>query len=597
MAVNQSEAPWPALRRAARTVVVVDVVESVRLMEQDEDDTIRRWQAFVGEVVTTLLPAHGGRLVKSLGDGLMLEFESVPPATLCALAMQQALQPYNQGRDSAQWMRVRIGVHAAEVVVDELDIFGSGVNLAARLASLAGPDEIVVSAEVRDRLVPGLDAEVEDLGDCFVKHLAEPVRAYRVGGVGPQPVMVPMSGASEPAEPMVAVMPFEARVHEPRHLAVGELIADTVIAYLSRQDMVRVVSRLSTSALKERPLATQQHEAGARLGARYALTGSYSVVNDRLVVTAELVETARGDVLWGERMVLALQDLFEPESELGHALCKGVSSAIEASEVRRAMVQPLPSLESFTLQLGAVSLMHRASRREFDRVESLLTHLVERHGRLPTPRAWLAKWHVLRVTRGLVVDLEREAMQALDHTRRALDADPACALALAMEGFVHCHMRRDLEAANVRYALALQANPHESMAWLFKSVLHAFQGQGDAAVDAARQALALSPLDPLRYYYDSLAASAALSAGQYEEAARLAQRSLRANRTHSSTWRVLTMAQALSGRANEARLTAQELLKLEPGFTVGQFLARSPSARFDIGRTCAEALREAGVPE
>src|SRR6185369_10494691 len=144
----------------SRTVVVVDVVESVRLMEQHEDDTIRRWQSFVGEVVTQLLPPRGGRLVKSLGDGLMLEFESVPPAIQCALAMQQAIQPHNQGRPSEQWMCLRIGAHVADIVVDERDIYGSGVNLAARLATLAGPGEIVVSAEVRDGLVPGLDADV-----------------------------------------------------------------------------------------------------------------------------------------------------------------------------------------------------------------------------------------------------------------------------------------------------------------------------------------------------------------------------------------------------------------------------------------------------
>ncbi|MBC7954432.1 MAG: hypothetical protein H7Y33_01000 [Cytophagales bacterium] len=597
MTGNQSEAPWPALRRASRTVVVVDVVESVRLMEQDEDDTIRRWQSFVGEVVTRLLPQHGGRLVKSLGDGLMLEFESVPPAIRCALAMQQAIQPYNQGRASERWMCLRIGAHVADVVVDERDIYGSGVNLAARIATLAGPQEIVVSAEVRDALVPGLDAELEDLGDCFVKHLAEPVRAYRAGGIGPQPVMTPMHDATQPAVPTVAIMPFEARVHEPQHAAIGELIADTVIAHLSKHDSVRVISRLSTSALKDRSLATQQHEAGARLGARYALTGTFSVSAARLVVTAELTQTARADVVWAERLVVALDDLFEPQSELAHLLCAGALSAVESSEIERAFTQPLPSLESFTLQLGAVSLMHRASRREFDRVEALLNHLVDRHGRLPAPRAWLAKWHVLRVTRGLVADLDLESKVALSHTRRALDSDPGCALALAMEGFVHCHMRRDLEAAGERYELALKANPHESMAWLFKSVLHAFQGEGVAAMDSAQRAISLSPLDPLRYYYDSLGASAALSAGQYDEAQRLAERSLRANRTHSSTWRVLAMAQALAGRVVEAQATGQELLKLEPGFSVNKFLARSPSARFEIGRICAEALRMAGVPE
>lgn len=597
MPVNQSEAPWPALRRASRTVVVVDVVESVRLMEQDEDDTVRRWQSFVSESVTRLLPQSGGRLVKSLGDGLMVEFDNVPSAIQCALAMQQAIHARNFGRPSEQWMCLRIGAHVADVIVDEHDIYGSGVNLAARLATLAGPGEIVVSAELRDGLVPGLDADVEDLGDCFVKHVAQAVRAYRIGGVGERPVMTALQEQSQSLLPTIAVMPFEGRVLGAEHAAVGELIADTVIVQLSKHESMRVVSRLSTSVLGGRGAAVQQQQAKTRLGATYALTGAYSVMGSRLMVTTELTDTRSAEVVWAEHLVTSLGDLFEPASELVQQLCHGVFAAIELVEVTRVQTLPLPSLESFSLQLGAVSLMHRASRRDFERVHALLEQLVERHSRLPTPRAWLAKWHVLRVTRGLADDLAAEARTALAHTQRALDSDPNCALALAMEGFVHCHMRRDLEAASQRYELALSANPNESMAWLFKSVLHAFQGQGEAAVEAANRASQLSPLDPLRYYYDSLAASAALSAGQYEDALTLAQRSLRANRTHTSTVRVLVMSQALTGRVVESRASAKALLELEPGFTVKGFLARSPSARFDIGRICAEALRQAGVPE
>ena len=182
-----SEAQWPTYRRASRTVVVVDLVESVRLIEQDEEDTVHRWQAIVSEVVATFLPRHGGRLVKSLGDGLMLEFETVPPAIQCALAMQSSANLANTGRPNDRWMCLRIGAHVADVIVDELDIYGSGVNLAARLTTLAGAGEIVVSANLREQLLPGLDADVEDLGDCFVKHLQKPVRAYRVGPLGAQP--------------------------------------------------------------------------------------------------------------------------------------------------------------------------------------------------------------------------------------------------------------------------------------------------------------------------------------------------------------------------------------------------------------------------
>ena len=169
-----------AHRSAVRTVVVVDMVESVRLIEQNEEDTVGRWQAFVAEVTAQLLPKQRGRLVKSLGDGLMLEFEDVPAAIGCCHLMHQAMQSLNQGHQKPQWMQLRIGVHVADVIVDELDLYGTGVNLAARLAGVAGPFETVVSAEARDRLTAGLDAEIEDLGDCYLKHFPHAVRAYRV---------------------------------------------------------------------------------------------------------------------------------------------------------------------------------------------------------------------------------------------------------------------------------------------------------------------------------------------------------------------------------------------------------------------------------
>ena len=169
---------WPELQRSRRTIVVVDVVESVRLMQAHEADVIDRWRRFVNEVRGEVLITHGGRLVKSLGDGMLLEFANVPSAVAAALDMQQRIVPYNEAREATAAILLRIGLHTADVVVDDLDIYGTGVNLAARLAGLADPGGIVASAEVRDQLVPGLSAEVEDLGDCYLKHMAEPQRHF-----------------------------------------------------------------------------------------------------------------------------------------------------------------------------------------------------------------------------------------------------------------------------------------------------------------------------------------------------------------------------------------------------------------------------------
>ncbi|WP_280153310.1 adenylate/guanylate cyclase domain-containing protein [Piscinibacter sp. XHJ-5] len=595
MTATPIEARWPALRRAARTVVVVDVVESVRLIEQDEEGTVRRWQSFVGEVVSTLLPEHGGRLVKSLGDGLMVEFDAVPSAIRCALAMQTAIAPLNDGQPSDRWLRLRAGIHAADVIVDAHDIYGSGVNLAARLASLAGPDQVVVSAGVRDSLTDGLDVRIEDLGDCFLKHLALPVRAYRIGAVGEtqSPQRTPIQCTD--LRPAIAVIPFRVVSDQQAHQAVGELLAEEIIAGLSKTDALNVISRLSTQFFKDResPLL----EIGTHLHADYALSGSARLSGTRLKVSAELAQVRSGRVVWADSVTGDVRDLWLPDDDFIDAMVRPISRAIIQAEVERAKSGSLPTLEASTLMLGAITLMHRTARSEFDRALELLEHLVARHGQHAKPQAWLANWYALRITQGLSPNAQTDTQHALDHARRALDADPESSLALAIDGLLHVNLMKDLDTARDRLDLAVRANPNESLAWLFKGVVHGFSGEGLDAEGASERALVLSPLDPLRHYYDSLAATAALGALNYDRAIVLAQRSLRVNRMHPSTYRALAIAQASAGQLTAARETVQQLLLVTPGYTVRDFRARSGFSAGPLCERFAQALEEAGLPK
>jgi adenylate cyclase len=594
MTATPIEAQWPVLRRAARTVVVVDVVESVRLIEQDEEGTVRRWQAFVGEVVTSLLPKYGGRLVKSLGDGLMVEFGAVPPAIQCAIAMQESMHRANVDRPNAQWMHLRAGVHVADVIVDERDIYGSGVNLAARLTTLAGPGEIVISAAVREQLVLGLDADIEDIGACYLKHVSEPIHAYRVRAGNTPLLMPPRDQPTSQAVPTIAVIPLEGIAVVPPHDVVGELIADSVIAKLSTSGMMRVISRLSTSVMRSRLHSAE--EIGALLGATFVVSGHYRLVSDQVIALVELADTRSGAVAWAQQISTPFSDILRADSELAETLSLGIANAVAMSELRRVETLPLPTLESFSLQLAAAKLMHRPSKREFDRGREVLEHLIERYPRAPVPRAWLAKWYVLRVTRGLVENLAEESSRALEQTRRALDAMPECSLALAMEGFVHCHMLRDLDGADARLDQALLVNPNDSLAWLFKCVVQSFRGDGAHAITSAERAIELSPLDPMRHYYDALASTAALAASRLERAIELATRSLCVNRNHLPTLRTLAIAQVESDRVGESQMTAARILELEPGFTVRDYLARGPRGGEATRARYAKALRVAGIP-
>lgn len=585
---------FTAMRREGRAVVVVDLVESVRLYELDEEGLVRLWQSFVFGVTQSLLPRLGGRLVKSTGDGLIAEFETVPPAVECAHSMHELLAQVARDRPPEQALALRAGVHVADVYVDEHDIYGRGVNLAARLSTLARPGEVVVSAEVTDRLVPGLDAEVEDLGPCFLKHVSQPVRAYRVRRASAEPGAPTMPLVFTDSRASLAVLPLRPRLAGLDDRLFGDAVTDELITAFSRVRELHVISRLSVQAFRDRPHDLAQ--VRQLLGVDYVLSGHLQAEGTALRLHLELAETRSGGVVWADTLAGTARDALAPESELLRAVVAAVCAGIVAAEVQRVRTRPLATLESYALLFAAVSLMHRTVPGDFARARELLEHLRERSGRHPVAEAWLAKWHVLRVQQGWSDDTPADAAQALDHTRRALDTDPECTLAMAVGGFVHCNLRRDFDAAATLYQQAIAINPNEPLAWLFTGTLHAFKGEGEEAMFAADKALRLSPLDPTRYFFDSLAATAAVSAGQYERAIEHAQRSLRGNRMHTSTYRALAIAQVLAGRVDEARQTVGELLDLEPGYTVRSFLARAPGAAFPIGQRFAQALAEAGLP-
>jgi class 3 adenylate cyclase/TolB-like protein/Tfp pilus assembly protein PilF len=585
--------PVGDVERLVQTVLFVDIVESVRLMERDEEDAIRRWRDMVEHIECHVLPACDGRLVKSTGDGLLLAFGSVQSAISAAFAIQHAMNRRNHCLPADRHMLLRMGMEVSDVVVDQYDVYGRGVMLAARLMTLAGPGEIVVSAHVRDQLTPVLDADVEDLGECHLKHIKNPVRAYRIGPPGEHPVVEPVIPFGE-LLPTIAVIPFSAREAEGEHNVLGEVIADEIISALSRSSEMNVISRLSTTAFRGREVILD--EISAHLNANYVLSGVYRVKDRKVLLDAELAEAKSGQIVWAERLEDEVQGILSGEQVLIERVVADVCNAVMARELQRARSQALPTLKSYTLLMAAISLMHRLSLRDFEDARHMLQTLIDRATRQSVPLAWMAKWHVLRVQQGWSADPEQDGQFALECTKRALEADPQSSLALAIDGFVHTNLLKRLDVAEERYERAIQINPNDALAWLLKGTLHAFKGEGAKAVDDTQRALKLTPLDPHRYFYDSLSATACLAANQYENALELARRSLRANRTHTSTLRVMAAAHWRMGHQQEARATAQELMKLEPNLTVSRWLARSPSAPYKIGEEWAEVLRQVGVP-
>lgn len=583
-----------SFERAGRAVLMVDLVESVRLIEQDEAGAVSRWLDLVHHIDDGILPKCNGRLVKSLGDGLLLDFDTVRQASTAAFDIQRACTDQNKNKPGNQHFLLRMGIEISDVFDDERDIYGHGVNLAARLMKLAGPGEIVISANAQDQLVSSLDADIEDLGECYVKNVKDPIRAYRIGPAGPDPVI--RRGISLDGEllPTIAVMPFSSRVQVPNWDKTGEIIAEELIFGLSVSQYLNVISRLSTKAFRD-------HQAplnviATHLKAHYILSGSYHVNDDNIALNVELAEIKTGQVVWSDRFSDKLSSILSTEQEMVTRIVSETSKAIISHELQRTRSHPLPTLQSYSLLMSAITLMHRMSAKDFNESFKRLTMVSERAPRQAVPHAWIAKWYVLRSQQGWSDDPARDKRLAQDAINRALDIDPDNSLALTIDGLVHTHMLKEHGIALKRYEQAVDLNPNNPLAWLLKGTEHAFVGDGPVAVKDTQRAIRLSPLDPHRYYYDTLAATAFLSDHQFEMALKFADRSLRANRTHTSTLRAKAIASWQLGMHDQARDAGAELMSQEPNLTIGSWLKRSPSAGHKIGDEWADVLSKVGVP-
>jgi class 3 adenylate cyclase/TolB-like protein/Flp pilus assembly protein TadD len=579
---------------ATRSVLMVDLVESVRLIQENELETIQRWISFVDHIEEEIIPFCSGRLKKRLGDGLLIDFVEPRDACTAALRIQERCVADNRERGPSDQFILRMGIDVAQVFEDERDLYGHGVNRAARLMAIGRPGDILISSDARALAVADLDARFEDLGDCYLKHVTEPVRTYRVflpgesTTISPAPAMLTLN-------PTLAVMPFSPRKFYSDHVIIGEIISDELIHLFSASPNINVISHLSTSAFRGRKLNLSEIEK--HLKANFVLSGRFASDGDQIDLFVELADTNTGMIVWSDRIQDRLTGLYSLDSALVSEIVSSTCNAITVAELKRARSLPLPNLQTHSLLVAAIALMHRMSRPDFQRSFEMLEEVVQRAGRQSTPHAWMAKWYVLKAQQGWSEQAGFDAHQARTSAARALDADPDSSLALMIDGLVHTHMLKDHETARKRYRSAVEANPNNALAWLLKGVDHAFTGDGGTAVNDTQKAIRLSPLDPHRYYYDTLAATAFLANHQFEQALEHANRSLQANRLHTSSLRAKSIACWKLGRRDQARLVGKELMDMEPNLTIEAWKARTPSIGHAICEEWADTLKKVGVPE
>ncbi|NIM42028.1 MAG: hypothetical protein GTN84_12460 [Hydrogenophaga sp.] len=487
-------------------------------------------------------------------------------------------------------LRLRAAAHLPRYSYGEREPADQDVHLTINLSALAGPGEVLITDLLRDRLANGPDADLEDCGEWVGSD--ERVRLFRAHPRHERPDDG-STAAHGDIRPGLAIMPFRADAPQTMPEVIGELIAEGVISRLSRSIGLRVISRQSTSALRD---SKKLDDIENHLGATYVMSGRYRVRDRQLIATAELTLARSHALLWKGEFQQPLDDLLQEQSELLHGLAQTVARHIANVQAGPPVTRPLPSLDSSHLMLAGMSMGYSHSGAAFERGREALTELISRHRRLAPPRAWLGLWHALNVVQGRSRCVASDIRQAREQTQRALDAEPGNAMALAVEGYIHCQLLGNPRKASKCLDSAIEANPSEPMAWLFRSLYSSMWDSSAWAVTEANFACSLSPVDPLQYFFDLLMGNALLANHQPKQALACGRKSLRALRRHVPTLRLLLTAQVELGHIREGKDTVGELLIETPDLTVSSYL--SMGSEESPGRQrVAKAMRELGMPE
>lgn len=598
--MNAPDASAPAgLSRHQTAILVMDLVESVRLMEVREAELVRSWLDFVQHARQQVLPRLGGRLVKSLGDGFMAEFGSAAGAAAAALELHRYFDAANRALPPDQRRHLRAGLNLSEVYADALDIYGTGVNLASRVAALAGPGETMVTADFGQALRQQDHPPLTDMGECYLKHVSRPVRVWRLGGAGVQPVLHPDDSA-QAFLPRVAVLPVGITSRAADGQAAAELLTDHLVQVLSRQPQLRVLSRLSSYGAAPDPVRALAPDPGGiadfTIAARLTLIGT-DAASAAGVLSFELLERGSPEVCHAGRQPLRVSELLAGESPGVHEAVREIVAAIGESQFTQARLQPIPNLPSHVILHSAIRGMHTRAGQHVEASRRMLQALAERHPRAGQPLSWLAKWHILRAGQGGTARADSGHTEALTAARRALDLASDDPLALTMHGIVLTHLVQDHDGGRASLEAALAIEPSNALASLYMGALLSFTRPGAEAVDHCQRALALAQLDPTRYLYEGMLGTACFGAGDYLGAIVHSRASLDLNPRHASSLRVLAMALALSGDEAAAREQARAILAINPRFNRADYRARFRDAPAELLQRFDTALALAGIPD
>jgi TolB-like protein/class 3 adenylate cyclase len=550
-----------ATRRLA-AILAADVAGYSRLMGADEEGTLERLKALRRELVDPKIAEHHGRIVKTTGDGLLVEFPSVVDAVRCAVEVQHTMPERNTDVTPNDRIELRIGINLGDVIVEGDDLYGDGVNIAARIEALADAGGVFVSNTVHDHVRDRLPFLFEDLGEQQVKNITRPVRVYRVHDVVARSPSAPGSTPLLlPDKPSIAVLPFANMSGDPEQEYFADGMVEEIITALSRTRWLFVIARNSSFTYKGQTVDVKQ--VGRELGVRYVLEGSVRKAGGRVRITAQLIDAVTGTHLWADHFDGSLEDVFELQDRVAVSVAGVIEPALQAAEMRRSAARLTIDLTAYDLYLRALAAFFPITReRAFEALGLLKQGIaIDRH--YGPALSLAAICHMALVRDGWAEEAQRSRCKAIEFARQALEVSENDPRILANAAVVLAHFGEDMGAMIGLIDRALWLNPSYARGWNLSGGLRLWAGQPDLAIEHLETARRLSPREPVGAPL-SMIGGAYFFKRRFEEAAAKLLLSIQDHPGYPPAYRYLAACYSHMGRLDEARAIVARLRAITP---------------------------------
>jgi adenylate cyclase len=577
---------WVQRRLAA--ILAADVVGYSALMERAEEATYAEFERLKRELIEPSLCRHEGRLIKTTGDGALVEFASPLAAVRCAVEIQDHLA------SGGSPFSLRVGINLGDVIVgQDGELYGDGINIAVRLEGIADPGGIMISEKVHSEVDGKLDVGFEDRGEQQLKNISKPVRAFAVrAGASSAPTDRLSAAPPLPDKPSIAVLPFENMSGDPEQEYFADGMVEEIITALSRFKSLFVIARNSSFTFKGR--AVDVKEVGRRLGVRYVLEGAVRKAAGKVRITGQLIDAVTGAHIWADRFERDLTDIFALQDEVTVAVVSAIQPKLLQTEIAtstRRRPENLTAYDYYLRVLQQYNLSTREGLAEAMRLAHLALELDPRFGYVA---ALAGVCHMQNVLWGYAIDPQFDRKEAIRLFRLALSLDDGDPDILAVAAVTSAFMVGDSESEIEMADRAVALNPNSFRAWSGRGHVYRILGLTEEAVRSFERAIRMSPVDPALYQTFGGIGSALIELGRFDEAIVAGKKAQRLNPAYQVSYRCLASAFAHLGRDAEARETAARLLEVDPAFTISAWVARGgqSNAKLQI-----EGLRKAGLPE